>query len=379
MSENRKRIISVKLKERSYDLEIGYNLLKLLPESLSNWLPASRYNVEVPGLAILVTDSNVDALFAEKTIANLEQYGWRVHKSIVTAGESAKEFSVVKQLYTDFATFQADRRTVVLALGGGVIGDLAGFVAATFARGLPYVQLPTSFLAMVDSSVGGKVGVNLTQGKNLVGAFHQPVGVLIDSQTLETLPQREFTSGLAEVVKYGTIMDLQFFEQLETKADSIQDRTGEVLEEIIAHCCTLKAQIVQQDEFERLGKRVILNYGHTVAHALEAVSEYGQFLHGEAVAIGMIAESKLAERFGMIDPEITIRQESLLTKLGLPTVIPKSDALTTDALWNCMMLDKKNRSGKLRFVLPTEIGHVEVNENVSREDVCKTIDAMRSP
>src|SRR4029079_17991845 len=256
--------------------------------------------------------------------------------------------------------------TIIIAVGGGVIGDLAGFVAATYARGLSFVQIPTTLLAQVDSSVGGKVGINLPAAKNIVGAFWQPAGVLIDLDVLKTLPEREFRSGLAEVVKYGVIMDAEFFAYLEQNADAISRRDGDALEQIIAQSCRLKAEVVTQDEREETGRRAILNYGHTFCHAIEQVSGYGQFLHGEAVAIGMICASRLAEKLARIDSAVTQRQKTLLKRLSLPVEIPP---LKEDALLAAMQHDKKTVGGRLRFVLPTRLGHVELVSGVETEAV----------
>jgi 3-dehydroquinate synthase len=254
----------------------------------------------------------------------------------------------------------------MVAVGGGVIGDLAGFVAATFARGLPFVQVPTTLLAQVDSSVGGKVGINLAGGKNMVGAFWQPAGVLIDTAVLSTLSDREYRAGLAEVVKYGVILDAAFFAYLEGHAAELAARDAEVLRHVIARSCQLKASVVERDEREQSGLRAVLNYGHTFCHALETVTGYGKYLHGEAVAIGMLCASRLAERLGRVDKTFTERQQKLLETLGLPVDFP---AVDHDSLLHAMSHDKKVEHGRLRFVLPTRMGHVELVGDVAQEDV----------
>jgi len=251
-------------------------------------------------------------------------------------------------------------------VGGGVVGDLAGFAAATFARGLAFVQVPTTLLAQVDSSVGGKVGINLPQAKNIVGAFWQPAGVIIDLDVLATLPDREYRSGLAEVVKYGVILDAEFFAYLEAHVDELQVREPQVLEHIITRSCQLKAAIVEKDEREETGLRVILNYGHTFCHAIETVTGYGRYLHGEAVAIGMICASRLAERLGRITIQVTKRQKKLLERLSLPTSI---EGLDPASLLSAMQHDKKSQDGRLRFVLPSRIGEVKLVDNVEVGDV----------
>ncbi|OYW20231.1 MAG: 3-dehydroquinate synthase, partial [Planctomycetales bacterium 12-60-4] len=238
------------------------------------------------------------------------------------AGEQSKSLDVVTQVYDRLIDRQADRQTTIFAVGGGVVGDAAGFIAATYTRGVPFIQIPTTLLADVDSSVGGKVGVNHPRAKNMIGAFYQPFGVLIDTTALQTLPDREYRSGLAEVVKYGVIMDADFFAELERHIDDLNRRDPDFLARVIARSCRLKADIVEKDEFERTGLRATLNYGHTFAHAFEALCGYGELLHGEAVAIGMICASRLAERRGLIDASVTERQVALLTALHLPLTLP---------------------------------------------------------
>src|SRR5262249_32463287 len=227
--------------------------------------------------------------------------------------------TTASKLYDRLAEIPADRNTLVVAVGGGVVGDLAGFAAATYNRGLPLLMAPTTLLAMVGSSVGGKTGVNHPKGKNLIGAFHQPVGVWIDSLTLATLPEREYRSGLAEVVKYGVILDPDLFRYLEEHLIAVLQREANAVQHIVARCCRLKADIVERDERELTGLRAVLNYGHTFAHAFETVAGYGNWLHGEAVAAGMICASRLAERRGLIGGDVTERQRRLLHQLGLPT------------------------------------------------------------
>jgi 3-dehydroquinate synthase len=258
---------------------------------------------------------------------------------------------------------------VVFAVGGGVVGDAAGFVAATYARGVPFVQVPTSLLADVDSSVGGKVGVNHPRAKNMIGAFHQPMGVLIDTAALTTLPDREYRSGLAEVVKYGVILDPELFAELETFADELNARQPARLARVIARSCRLKADIVEKDEFERTGLRAALNYGHTFAHAFEALCGYGELLHGEAVSIGMVCASRLAERRGLIDAIVTSRQVQLLERFGLPIALPPGSRFSADDVIARMRLDKKAVAGQLRFVLPTRLGHVETIAGIPEDDV----------
>jgi 3-dehydroquinate synthase len=252
------------------------------------------------------------------------------------------------------------------------VGDLAGFVAATFARGLAFVQIPTTLLAQVDSSVGGKVGVNLPGAKNMVGAFWQPRGVLIDTAVLATLPEREYRAGLAEVVKYGVILDAEFFSYLESHVTELQARQDDVLREVVARSCQLKADVVKADEREETGLRAVLNYGHTFCHAFETLTGYGQLLHGEGVSIGMTCAARLAERLARVDGAFVRRQFELLTALGLPTVAPPLDA---DEVLAVMARDKKAAAGKLRFVLPTQLGHVELVGGIAESDVRAALDS----
>jgi 3-dehydroquinate synthase len=287
--------------------------------------------------------------------------------AILPPGEATKSLASASRLYDVLVNHMADRHTAVVAIGGGVIGDLAGFVAATYARGIPLVMVPTTLLAQVDSSVGGKVGVNHPGAKNIIGAFHQPSGVWIDTETLRTLPDREIRCGLAEVVKYGVILDGAFFEELERSVEAILRRDARMLRRIVARSCELKASVVSRDEREETGLRAVLNFGHTIAHAIEAVAGYdGPYQHGEAVAVGMVAEARLAERLGWITPEIVGRIHRLLDRLGLPTTAPELDP---DRLISAMARDKKNRGGRIRFVLPRSLGHVELTDAVGESDI----------
>lgn len=342
-------VVRVSLAERSYEIHIGGNVNAAAGLLVAMQL-GSRH-------AVIVTDPNVRQPHAERVMQSLAEAGVRVDGLMVAAGEQTKSPEQLVRLWNELLATGADRKSVIVAVGGGVIGDLAGFLAATYARGLRFLQVPTTLLAMVDSSVGGKTGINLPAAKNMVGAFWQPSAVLIDTETLKTLPEREYRSGLAEVVKYGVILDADFFAYLEANVEGLLQRDPEVLKTIIARSCWLKAGVVEQDEREESGLRAVLNYGHTFCHAIEAVAGYGQYLHGEAVAIGMVCASRLAERLGRIDSTLTARQEQLLTQLGLPTAVL---GLDSDELVAAMRHDKKVEHGQLRFVLPTKLGHVEL-------------------
>jgi 3-dehydroquinate synthase len=285
---------------------------------------------------------------------------------VVNAGEKSKSVTMAERLWNQMLEAHADRKTVVVAVGGGVIGDLAGFVAATYARGLTFVQVPTTLLAQVDSSVGGKVAINLPDAKNMVGAFWQPAVVLIDTRVLTSLPMREYRAGLGEVVKYGVIKDAEFFSFLEQNVEPILAREDPVLRSIVAKCCQLKADVVQEDEREESGLRAILNYGHTFAHALESATKYSEFLHGEAVSIGMLCASRLAEILGLVDRDFTQRQHDLLSAFGLPVNLPSVDETV---FLEAMQQDKKVVHGRLRLVLPTEMGSVRLVQDVPLDQI----------
>ena len=356
------REVNVSLAERSYSIQIGYDTLAKLGSYLRQLTKFTH--------AIVITDANVAEHYAEIVTQNLaateSENQIEVDLLVVEPGEQTKSIEAATEMWNKFPLLGADRKSLVIALGGGVVGDLAGFIAATYTRGMAFVQIPTSLLAQVDSSVGGKVGINLPSAKNMVGAFWQPLGVLIDIKTLQTLSQREYSAGLAEVIKYGAIMDEPFFEYLEAHIKQINQRDPETLIEIVARCCQLKAQVVEEDEQDLTGRRAILNFGHTFAHAIEKVAGYGEVLHGEAVSIGMICAARLAEKMGRIDATMKNRLWALLTQVGLPVEVPE---LSIDKLLAAMQSDKKVEYGKLRFVLPTKLGHVEMVDQVQLVDV----------
>lgn len=361
--------VDVALGDRSYRIEIVSNRLSAFGDYLNQLAASIPHRSDLIGKLAVITDTNIADSHAADLAQSLIGVGWAHEMIVLEAGESSKSLDVIANVYDDLVKIQADRQTIIVAVGGGVVGDAAGFVAATFGRGIPFVQVPTTLLAQVDSSVGGKVGVNHPKAKNLIGAFHQPQGVFIDTATLNTLPDRDYRSGLAEVIKYGVILDAEFFEYLETHVADLNDRDPQALRHIIATSCQLKADIVERDEFERTGLRAVLNYGHTFAHAFEALCGYGELTHGEAVAIGMICASRLAERLQLIDAKITERQIALLSSVSLPTRLPESSQLNTDEILDSMHLDKKTVAGRLRFVLPTRLGHVEVFKDVPEDDV----------
>ena len=348
--------VSVELADRSYEIHIGDGILTEVPQLLGS--ESARF--------LIVTDDNV-CTYAESVMNALSRAGAQGTVTRVAAGERSKSLSTLSTLYDQLVDLSANRRTTVVAVGGGVVGDLAGFLAATYARGLPLIQVPTTLLAMVDSSVGGKTGINHARGKNLIGAFHQPQGVLVDTATLETLPDREYRSGLAEVIKYGVILDERFFAWLEDNVNEVVSRDSDVLAHIVARSCEMKAAVVRDDEFETTGLRAILNYGHTFAHAFEALSEYDGLLHGEAVSIGMVCASRLAARLGRIPAALTERQTGLLSAVGLPVSVPENQLHRQQEIVDCMLLDKKTIDGQLRFILPDRIGHVELVNGVTAD------------
>lgn len=361
--------VCVSLGPRTYEILIGPGLLPRTADVIWRWHVQHAGKPPAQPGALIVTDTNVAKLHAEPVRQSLEAAGWTVDIIALPAGEPSKSLDVVNTVYDRLIERHADRRTVIFAVGGGVVGDAAGFVAATYSRGVPFVQIPTTLLADVDSSVGGKVGVNHPLAKNMIGAFYQPFGVLIDTSVLATLPDREYKSGLAEVVKYGVILDAGFFTQLEHTTAELNRRDADTLAAVIARSCRLKADIVEKDEYERTGLRAALNYGHTFAHGFEALCGYGVLLHGEAVSIGMVCASRLAERRGLIDASVTKRQVDLLSALGLPLRLPQGVSITSADMLARMRLDKKSIAGQLRFVLPTRMGYVETMANIPESDV----------
>ncbi len=354
--------VLVNLGERSYDIIVT-------SDDLAGVGPFVRQRVKGT-MALVVTDTNT-SVHGRKVAEALSEAGLRSEVAELAPGETTKSLESAAHTYDRLADLPADRQTAVIAVGGGVVGDLAGFVAATFNRGLPLVMVPTTLLAMVDSSVGGKVGVNHPKAKNLIGAFHQPVGVWIDTATLVTLPDREYRSGLAEVVKYGVILDSELFAYLEANVAPILARDPASVRHIVARSCRLKADIVEQDERELTGLRAVLNYGHTFAHAFEAVAGYGAWLHGEAVAAGMICASRLAERQGLIGPDVTARQIRLLERFGLPT---RPEGWPVTDLLAAMRSDKKAVAGRLRLVLPRKLGEAALVDSVVDESVREVLE-----
>jgi len=349
------REVRVDLGARSYPIRIGAGILS----------DATHWRDALPGRHVLVVSNDVVApLYLQRVTAALADRTFAT--VILPDGEAHKTLDSAARVFASLAELKASRDACIIALGGGVIGDLAGFAAACWMRGIGCVQMPTTLLAMVDSSVGGKTAVDLPQGKNLIGAFHQPRAVIADTDTLTTLPERELRAGFAEVVKYGALGDATFFAWLENHAEDLLARDAQTLTESIAHCCAQKAAIVARDETEQ-GERALLNFGHTFGHALETASGYGTLLHGEAIAIGMCLAARLSAQLGRAPGADAERLANLLRRFGLSTAIPAG--IGTQNLVDIMRLDKKNVSGRLRLILWRGVGQAEIVADVDENAV----------
>jgi len=353
---------------QSYPVFVGYGLLDKLGEKMKK--------AALSGTATIISDENVFSLYGSKVEGILKGAGFAVNSFVVPPSEETKSMDYAIKIYDFLVKHRAERDDIIIALGGGMVGDLAGFVAATFLRGMFWIQVPTSLVAMVDASIGGKVGVNHPEGKNLIGAFYQPNLVLADCETLTTLPQRELTSGWAEVIKHGLILDEGFVQFLESNVSRLTKLEPDLLTRAIARSAAIKAQVVSQDEKEKEGKRTILNYGHTIAHGLEAATQYKRFLHGEAVAIGMMGAAKLSQRLGLLPSAAVERQQALLQKFGLPTVF---SGLGLTEITRAMELDKKTKEKAIRWVLLQDIGKVVIRSDVPQQDVLAVLQGLAEP
>ncbi len=358
-----KTTIRVNIPQDSYDIRIAPGGL----DYLGPWLAAEDQPLIKPGQKVLVVSNPVVFdLYGERAIASLTQAGYDVCHCILPAGEQYKTMASIAKIHDAAYENRLERSSAMVALGGGVIGDMTGFAASSWLRGIAVIQVPTSLLAMVDASMGGKTGVNHPKGKNLIGAFHQPRLVLIDPQVLETLPVREFRAGVSEVIKYGVIWDQPLFETLEAaeRLDDYTEVSHELLQTMLVHSCQAKADVVSQDVKEA-GIRAILNYGHTVGHAVESLTGYSKINHGEAVAIGMVAAAKIAEESeeSLWDEAATQRQQVLLEKTQLPTSLRVE--IDIEDIIVALKSDKKVRSGRVRFVLPRRVGESFVSDQVS--------------
>jgi 3-dehydroquinate synthase len=356
--------IAVNLPQDSYQIDIASGNLLNLGKQMQQ--------LNVGSKVLLVSNREVFDCYGDTCLRSLKDAGFTTSTHLIPAGESYKNLGSIEQLYDTAYRERLERTSTLVALGGGVIGDMTGFAAATWLRGVNFVQVPTSLLAMVDASIGGKTGVNHPQGKNLIGAFYQPKLVLIDPDVLQTLPVKEFRAGMAEVIKYGVIWDEDLFTTLE-QAESIESFGSidpELLNTILIRSCQAKADVVGQDEKEA-GLRAILNYGHTIGHAVESLTDYEQVVHGEAVAIGMVAAANIAAQMDLWTQAEVDRQNALITKAGLPTQIPPE--LEIDSILESLQSDKKVKAGKVRFILPTEIGKVIISDQVTPEIIDRAI------
>ena len=379
-----KSVIRVDIPEQSYDIAIA-----LLPDAIASkkqeslaagglddlgvWMSRLKLGKKV----LVVSNPVIFKKYGKRAISALELVGYDVQTCLIPAGERYKTLKSLQKIYDIALQNRLERTSTMVALGGGVIGDMAGFAAATWLRGINVVQVPTSLLAMVDSSVGGKTGVNHPQGKNLIGAFHQPRFVLIDPSVLKTLPPREFRAGMAEVIKYGIIWDEQLFNKLEQskRLDQLRYLDEELLQIILSGSCQAKADVVSKDEKEA-GLRAILNYGHTIGHAVESLTGYKLVNHGEAVAIGMVAAGQIALQLKMWNAVDAERQDALIQKAGLPIQLPA--AVDIEAIIDTLQTDKKVKDGKVRFVLPTQIGAVTVTDQVPTDVIRQVLQQMQA-
>jgi len=360
-------VVPVDLGTRSYDIVMGAGVLQTALTRLATAL-AGRH-------AMLVTADSLRERYAEPLARDLGAGGFAVALTSVPAGEGSKSAERAFALLDEFLSHGLDRRGIVIALGGGVIGDLAGFAASIYMRGIALVQIPTTLLAQVDASVGGKVAVNHPRAKNLIGSFHQPRLVLIDPLTLRSLPARELRSGLAEVIKHGVIADASLFDFVEANLEALLALDADALLHVIRRSCELKAGLVARDERDEIGARAVLNYGHTVGHALEAQS-YGKLTHGEAVALGMAAAARIARRLGIVEDEFVLRQDLLLERAGLPTRLGADAGTSFDALLEAMQRDKKTEAGQFNFVLPERFGSATLQRDVSPATVRAALEEL---
>ncbi len=375
-------VIRVSIPQKSYDIAIA----KRLPETsiakdttaeenpagglddLGVWMSRIKLGKKV----LVVSNPPIFRRYGERAIAALKLVGYEVSSCTLPVGERYKTLKSIQKIYDVALEQRLERSSTMVALGGGVIGDMTGFAAATWLRGINFVQVPTSLLAMVDASIGGKTGVNHPQGKNLIGAFHQPRFVLIDPLVLKTLPPRELRAGMAEVIKYGIIWDAELFAKLEAskRLDQWRYLDKDLLLTILTRSCQAKADVVSQDEKEA-GLRAILNYGHTIGHAVESLTGYKSVNHGEAVAIGMVAAGQIAVKLQLWQQDEAQRQDALIKKAGLPTQLPAE--LDIEAIIDTLQTDKKVKDGKVRFVLPSKIGQVSVTDQVPRDVIAQVL------
>jgi 3-dehydroquinate synthase len=361
------RRIPISLGPRSYEIVIGHGILAELGQALRE--------LELGSKQMIVTSEPVWNLYGKIARDSLEASRFDVSVTLVSDREEAKSFQTLATIFDRLLESEFERSSGIIALGGGVVGDLSGFAAATFMRGLRYVQVPTTLLAQVDSSIGGKTGVNHPRAKNLIGAFHQPCLVWTDTSTLTTLPEKEMRSGLAEIIKYSVIADPALFKLLMESVGSFSSISNDTLIEIVSCCCSIKARIVEEDEKER-GARSILNYGHSIGHALETLTGYDGYTHGEAVAIGMMAAAHISLEIGATDLDTVQSQECIIQRAGLPTAIPQS--ISSIEIIRQLKKDKKRIDERIRWVLPRKLGEVFLTEDVPSDVVLKVLHDMSS-
>ncbi len=356
--------IEVNLQQFSYSIRVGNGLVNNLPEYFTKINSGQQW--------VVITQPFLAEKYGQVLIRQLQAKGFRVDLIVVAEGESVKSLSQVEELYNQLLNLRCDRSTTLLALGGGVVGDLTGFVAATFMRGINYIQVPTTLLAMVDSAIGGKTGVNLPQGKNLVGSIYQPRAVFIDPQLLATLPPRQVISGLAEVMKYGAIRDREFFMELSTRLESLMDLSDQdLLQRAISRSCAIKAEVVVRDERESDLRR-ILNYGHTIGHGLEVLHGYGGLTHGVAVAYGMLAAGAIARKRGMLNTEDWELFQSTLKRFPLPRLKEFDES----ELLAIIRRDKKHKAGKLHFVLLDGLGRTKIVDDITDAEIIQSLEML---
>ena len=363
--------VRVDLGERSYDIHIDSDNLSELGEMIKK---VNSYDK-----VVVITDPLVNDLFGNQVRSSVRAAGFKVDTIEVPRGERYKTLAQASRIYDKLVELEAHRDSFILGVGGGVIGDLAGYVAATYMRGIDYAEVPTTLLAQVDASIGGKTGVDHPKGKNLIGAFYQPKFVFIDVKTITTLPNKELETGLAEVIKYGVIEDADFFKFLEANSHHLNTKAFEeegtlraalkVWHTIVVESCKIKAKVVEKDERET-GLRMILNYGHTIGHAIETLTHYERYSHGEAVSIGMVCAASIANKMRLLDKESSDRIRDLLENIGLPTM---AERLSVKRIIKSLSVDKKIRKGRVQFVLPVKIGKVEVKNNVALKTVRRVL------
>ena len=356
------KILNVELGDKSYPIYIGIDLLSM----------KSLFVDQIQGRQVMiVTNKTIAPFYLDKLTSILD--GFNVQSVILPDGEEFKKLETLNKVFDALLEAKFDRTSTLIALGGGVIGDITGFAAASYQRGVGFIQVPTTLLSQVDSSVGGKTGINHELGKNMIGAFYQPKAVIIDVNTLDTLSNQEFSAGMAEVIKYGLLGNADFLSMLEANIESIMARKKDLIIEVIFNCCQDKARIVELDEFEK-GKRALLNLGHTFGHGIENAFGYGNYLHGEAVSIGMVMAAKLSKDEGNLSHEETLRVESILSKADLPISINKT--IDSETLITAMSLDKKSIDGKIRLVLLKSLGDSYLTDSYSNENFMKVVNSF---